>query len=111
MFSFKKAGYYINKKIYFQPSNKEDSPMGKEADFELYFKPDCPYCLKVLNFFKDNNIIKFTSYNTEDGNCGEENAKKLKEVGGKVQVPCIVIDGKAMYESDDIIEYAKANLL
>ena len=25
--------------------------------------------------------------------------------GGKVQVPCLFIDGKAMYESDDIIAY------
>ena len=50
-------------------------------------------------------------YNIEDATCGDENKKKLEEVGGKVQVPCLVIDGKAMYESDDIIEYAKENLL
>ncbi|WP_151409426.1 glutaredoxin family protein [Anaerococcus sp. Marseille-P9784] len=85
--------------------------MKSENDFELYFKPDCPYCLKVLNFFSENKIIKFPSYNTEDKTCGAENRRKLEEIGGKVQVPCMVIDGKAMYESDDIIEYAKANLL
>ena len=85
--------------------------MKSENDFELYFKPDCPYCLKVLNFFSENKIIKFPSYNTEDRTCGAENRRKLEEIGGKVQVPCMVIDGKAMYESDDIIEYAKANLL
>ena len=85
--------------------------MKSENDFELYFKPDCPYCLKVLNFFSENKIIKFPSYNTEDKTCGAENRRKLEEIGGKVQVPCMVIDGKAMYESVDIIEYAKANLL
>lgn len=26
-------------------------------------------------------------------------------------MPCMVIDGKAMYESDDIIAYAKENFL
>lgn len=83
----------------------------EDSQFELYFKPDCPFSLKVLNFFKDNNIVKYPSYNIEDATCGEQNARKLKEVGGKVQVPCLVIDGKAMYESDDIIEYAKENLL
>ncbi len=31
--------------------------------------------------------------------------QRLAEVGGKKQVPCLFIDGKAMYESDDIIEY------
>ncbi|WP_044567100.1 MULTISPECIES: glutathione S-transferase N-terminal domain-containing protein [Anaerococcus] len=83
----------------------------EDSQFELYFKPDCPYCLKVLNFFRENDIEKFPSYNIEDATCGDENKKKLEEVGGKVQVPCLVIDGKAMYESDDIIEYAKENLL
>ena len=83
----------------------------EDSQFELYFKPDCPFSLKVLNFFKDNNIVKYSSYNIEDATCGEQNARKLEEVGGKVQVPCLVIDGKAMYESDDIIEYAKENLL
>lgn len=85
--------------------------MGSRNDFELFFKPDCPYCLKVLDFFRDNDINKFPSYNIEDATCGAENARKLKEVGGKVQVPCMLIDGEAMYESDDIIEYAKENFL
>lgn len=83
----------------------------REWDFELYFKPDCPFCLKVLNFFKENDIIKFPSYNIEDANSGYENQDKLIAVGSKVQVPCMVIDGKAMYESDDIIAYAKENFL
>lgn len=83
----------------------------REWDFELYFKPDCPFCLKVLNYFKENDIIRFPSYNIEDVTSGYENQDKLIEVGGKVQVPCMVIDGKAMYESDDIIAYAKENFL
>ncbi len=85
--------------------------INREWDFELYFKPDCPFCLKVLNYFRDNDIIKYPSYNIEDATSGYENQDKLIEVGGKVQVPCMVIDGKAMYESDDIIAYAKENFL
>lgn len=83
----------------------------RKQDFELYFKPDCPFCLKVLDFFRDNGIIKFTSYNIEDETSGYENQEKLEKVGGKIQVPCMVIDGKPMYESDDIIEYAKENFV
>lgn len=83
----------------------------REHDFELYFKPDCPYSLKVLNFFRDNDIIKYPSYNIEDETAGYENQEKLEKVGGKIQVPCLVIDGKAMYESDDIIEYAKEHFV
>ena len=65
----------------------------------------------MLNYFRDNDIIKYPSYNIEDQTSGYENQDKLIESGGKVQVPCMVIDGKAMYESDDIIAYAKENFL
>ncbi|MDR2716000.1 MAG: glutathione S-transferase N-terminal domain-containing protein, partial [Coriobacteriaceae bacterium] len=29
----------------------------------------------------------------------------LIKIGGKKQIPCLVIEGKALYESDDIIAY------
>lgn len=35
------------------------------------------------------------------------NVKKLLAVGGMYQIPCMFIDGKAMYESDDIIAFLK----
>ncbi len=34
---------------------------------------------------------------------------ELIKIGGKPQVPCLVIDGKALYESSDIIEWLKKN--
>ena len=34
---------------------------------------------------------------------------ELLEIGGKTQVPCLVIDGKALYESDDIINWLEQN--
>jgi glutathione S-transferase len=34
-----------------------------------------------------------------------ENLKTLLEVGKMNQVPCLFIEGKALYESDDIISY------
>ena len=30
---------------------------------------------------------------------------ELIAIGGKGQVPCLVIDGQPLYESDDIIQY------
>jgi glutaredoxin 3 len=33
----------------------------------------------------------------------------LLEIGGKGQVPCLVIDGKPLYESSDIIRWLEAN--
>lgn len=79
------------------------------SKFDLYFKPECPYCLKVLNFMKENKIVNFTSYNIKDGRSGEENTKELIELGGKDQVPFMVFGDEKMYESDDIIEYLKEN--
>ena len=35
--------------------------------------------------------------------------EELVKIGGKSQVPCLVIDGRALYESDDIIEWLKEN--
>ena len=41
----------------------------------------------------------------------EEGAEqRLVELGGKAQVPCLVIDGEPMYESDDIIAWLAENV-
>lgn len=37
----------------------------------------------------------------------QEARSELENIGGKVQVPCLFIDGKPMYESDDIIAYLR----
>ena len=36
--------------------------------------------------------------------------QELLELGGTTQVPCLVINGKPLYESDDIIQWFKNNL-
>lgn len=71
-------------------------------DLKLYYKPECPFCKKVLRFMEKNDI-ELELKNIHD----EENKKFLVENGGMNQVPCLFIDGKAMYESDDIIEFLK----
>jgi glutathione S-transferase len=35
------------------------------------------------------------------------NQNDLIKIGGKKQVPCLIINGKALYESDDIVAYLK----
>ena len=72
---------------------------------ELYFKPTCPYCFKVLNYLEHEGI----SVSKIDTSASLEQKQKLIEIGGKSQVPCLVIDGKALYESDDIIEWFQSN--
>jgi len=71
------------------------------SDLVLYYFPSCPFCQKVLRFINDSNI-KVTLKNTSEK---EEYRQELIKVGGKPQVPCLFIDGKPLYESDDIIDW------
>ena len=73
---------------------------------ELYYKAECPFCQKVLNYMMDNCQIKDVELvDIKEGNNNEDLIKR----GGKDQVPCLFIDGKALYDSDDIIKYFKEN--
>lgn len=71
----------------------------------LFVKPGCPYCMKVDRFL-DQAGIQMEHRSVAD----PANAQALREIGGKVQSPCLIIDGKAMYESDDIIAYLRGLL-
>jgi len=73
---------------------------------ELYYKAECPFCQKVLNYMMDNCQIKDVELvDIKERNNNEDLIKR----GGKDQVPCLFIDGKPLYESDDIIKYFKEN--
>lgn len=76
-------------------------------ELKLYYYPACPYCRKVTRFINKNNL----ELNLKNINKDKEAAKTLVAVGGKRQVPCLFIDGEALYESDDIIKWLKNNKL
>jgi glutaredoxin len=70
---------------------------------QLYYFPECPYCQKVLKFIERAKIsvqLKNIQENVQD-------LEILIKIGGKKQVPCLFIDGKPLYESDDIINWLK----
>ena len=73
----------------------------------LYSMASCPFCHRVLQFLEDQDInipvkdiIENPSYRQE-----------LIELGGKSQVPCLIINNKPMYESADIINWVQDNLI
>ncbi|MCL2339819.1 MAG: glutathione S-transferase N-terminal domain-containing protein [Actinomycetia bacterium] len=66
----------------------------------LYYLPSCPYCQKVLRYMQQNGI-ELELRDTQD----PINKQYLVANGGINQVPCLFIDGQALYESDDIIAY------
>lgn len=71
----------------------------------LYSRSSCPFCRKVNNYLK--SIDK--SIPTKDIGKDPAAAKELVKIGGKQQVPCLVINGKPLYESSDIIAWLKEN--
>jgi glutaredoxin 3 len=82
------------------------SGMINPSSLTLYIKPGCPYCAKVTNFMEQNDITIKTK-NVAEPKIRDE----LIEIGGKKQVPCLVHNKTALYESSDIIEWMKKNLL
>lgn len=72
----------------------------------LYYKKSCPYCQKVLNYMEANKINMDKRDTLQPGNQND-----LVRIGGKKQVPCLVVNSKPLYESDDIIAYLKENIV
>ena len=72
----------------------------------LYKKDTCPFCRKVMEYIlsagRKDVIYKDIVHDPEA-------AKELTSVGGKLQVPCLFIDGEPMYESLDIIRWLEEN--
>ena len=82
------------------------SGMIKQTSLTLYIKPGCPYCEKVTDYMEQHDISIKTK-NVAEPKIRDE----LIEIGGKKQVPCLVYDNKALYESNDIIDWIKKNLV
>ena len=76
-------------------------------DLELYIMNGCPFCTKVKAFIIKNELeVPERNISTD-----VEAEQKLIAVGGKRQVPCLFIDGKPLYESNDIITWLRDNML
>ena len=75
----------------------------ENSRYTLYVKAGCPFCAKVLNFMDEHHIVLPVMDVTLEPH--KDAYDELINIGGKFQVPCLVFDGKAMYESDDIIAY------
>ena len=75
------------------------------SQLTLYIMNTCPYCQKVVRFMQQAKI----SVPIKDTLADSKYRQELLSIGGQTQVPCLVIDGKPLYESDDIIKWLKEN--
>jgi glutaredoxin 3 len=74
---------------------------------KLYYFESCPFCRKVLSFLEKHEH-EVELIDVKKNNLAKEELIKLNE--GVFQVPCLVVDGKPMLESDSIIEFLKEKL-
>lgn len=86
-----------------RPPDRFFDPSGRELKLTLYKYDACPYCARVTLFLRGQDWV----LPTRDTLLDDEARKELREIGGKTQVPCLVIDGAPLYESADIIEFLK----
>lgn len=72
---------------------------------KLYVFEECPYCRKVRKAFEEMGL----DYELIFAEWGTPLHEEVKRLGGKGQVPFLVDTERdvQMYESDDIIAYAK----
>ncbi len=74
---------------------------------ELFYFESCPFCQIVLREIQNLNIeSNIDKLNIHDDPSALE---RLVNMNGKRQVPCLVIDGKPMLESSQIIEFLQQN--
>ncbi len=73
----------------------------------LYHFESCRFCQKVRQFIAENGL----EIEQRDIEIFPQYAIELMALGGKTQVPCLSIDGVALYESMDIIDWLRQNLV
>ena len=62
----------------------------------IYSTSHCPYCIKLKDFLKQNNI-KYVEYNVEED---KDKANEMVEKSGQMGVPVIDIDGTVIVGFD-----------
>lgn len=86
--------------IYGKSDGEKDCPK-----LLLYYLPWCPYSQKVLSYLQ--SIHK--SVPVKNLQKDPEGREELRRIGGKTQVPCLLIENYPLYESDAIIEWLSDN--
>ncbi len=77
-------------------------------NLQLFHKWQCPYSARVRSFIDEHGLkdrIDMVEITETEGA-----RDKLSDLTGKTQVPCLVVDGKPILESDAIVQWMDQNL-
>jgi len=78
---------------------------GEKLELNLYHYTQCPFCALVERNLENQGLRLPHKNILEDLNA----RKELVDIGGKPQVPCLVINGRPLYESADIVTWITDN--
>ena len=84
-----------------QAPPKPPEPLEELPPLVLYQYPQCPYCRRVLTVIDELNL-DIPIRNTRTHSAFRQD---LIQRTGRSQVPCLFIEGKALFESLDIVAY------
>jgi len=73
----------------------------------FYHRDKCSFCQKVCEYLEKNNIQVYK----RDIDKNFEYRNRLQEDAGKMQVPCLMINGDAMFGADNIIQWFKEKFI
>jgi glutathione S-transferase len=76
---------------------------------QLFHKWQCPYSARVRDFVDEHGLgdrIEYVEVHEAEGA-----QDKLAQITGMSQVPCLVVDGKPMLESREIVQWLQQNLV
>jgi len=62
----------------------------------VYSTPICPYCIRVKQFLKENNV----NYQDYDVSSDREKAQEMVQKSGQMAVPVLDIDGEIVVGFD-----------
>jgi glutathione S-transferase len=74
---------------------------GRTIDLEIYKFDSCPYRQHVIRAVERLGVpVRYRDILEDDAA-----ARKLVEIGGLDQVPCLLVDGRPLYDSADIVAF------
>ncbi|RYZ63914.1 MAG: glutaredoxin [Proteobacteria bacterium] len=74
---------------------------------ELYHKENCPFSAKVRTFISSHDLKNQVDYHDIDQD--RTTRQDLFRLSHDEQVPCLVVNGKPMLESEEIIAWLSSH--
>ena len=83
-----------------------ENKKGEPLNLVLYKYDSCWFCQKVMRAI--DNLQLNVAYRDTRRDTGA--IEELMNTGGRTQVPCLFINGRPLYESEDIVHFLETEV-